>query len=306
VSNKYYKPSGYGGFSFLPPVIKYLIIINVIVFIIELMGKQIAIGYNITVYDVLIRYFSLMPLGYGFQIWQLITYQFIHGGFWHIAINMFVLWMFGIEVENLWGTKKFIIFYLMCGVVAGIAQLFLPPLIGEPLAPTIGASGAIFGVLIAFGMLFPDRYIYLYFFIPVKAKYLIAFFVLLEFFSIDSPGSNVAHLAHLGGALAGFVYIMLDPSVNVSLKNILRRRAYKRGGTVHNPFNKVSELFKKKDDNIQEVNFYEIKDKNKDKDTSKITQEEIDRILDKISQSGYQNLTEEEKKILFEASKKMK
>ncbi len=304
MSNNYYKPSGFGGFSFLPPVIKYLIGINVLVFIIELMARQVGIGNGFTIDDVITKYFALMPIGYGFLPWQLISYQFMHGGFWHIAINMFVLWMFGIEIESMWGSKKFLIFYLLCGTVAGVFQLFLPPLIGEALAPTIGASGAIFGVLIAFGMLFPNRYIFLYFFIPVKAKYLIAFFVLLEFFSIDSPGSDVAHLAHLGGALAGFIYIMFDPTINVALKNMLKSRPQNRRGTTYNPFGKISETFKKKGNTVQEAKYYEIEEE--ETNSSPVSQEDIDRILDKISQSGYQNLSEKEKKILFEASKKMK
>ena len=152
------------------------------------------------------RWFAFNPLGegYNFQIWQLITYQFMHGSFTHIFFNMFALWMFGMEIENIWGSKKFLYFYLICGIAAGLAQLFISPLFSIP-AVTIGASGAIFGVMIAFAMLFPDRYIFLYFLIPIKAKYLIGFLFVLEIFWIGDAGSNVAHLAHLGGALAGFI-----------------------------------------------------------------------------------------------------
>ncbi len=303
--SNYYRPSGFGGFRFFPPVIKNLIIINVIVFLIEMLGQQISIGHRFFLYDVIVKYFALIPFGYGFYPWQLITYQFMHGGFWHIFWNMFFLWMFGIEIENLWGSKKFLTFYLMCGIAAGIAQLIFPPLLSEPLGYTIGASGAIFGVLIAFGMLFPNQYIYIWFLVPIKAKYVIAAFVLLEFFSIDSPGSDVAHLAHLGGALAGFIYILIDKNSNVSLGGIFKRDPYKsKSGNIFESFKKnATGMFKKKDTNVEEARFYEIKD---DKIEHEVTQAEIDAILDKISRSGYQNLTDKEKKILFEASKKMK
>jgi membrane associated rhomboid family serine protease len=301
----YYKPSGIGGFSYFPPVIRNLIIINVVVFLIQLLGEQVMIG-NAQVAYLLDRWFALNPLSgsntygipYHFQIWQLISYQFMHGGFSHIFFNMLFLWMFGMEIENFWGSKRFLTFYLTCGVVAGIFQLVLPALFDEPLGPTIGASGAIFGVLVAFGMLFPDRYIFLYFLIPIKAKYFIVLSIILEFYSIPS-GGNVAHIAHLGGALAGFILVLIykrptvykDPFASSSKGN----------SNIFDSFKNASNVFKKKDD-AEDANYYEIKGDKKEPD---ISQEEIDKILDKISQSGYQNLSEREKKVLFEASKRM-
>jgi hypothetical protein len=187
---------------------------------------------------------------------------------------------------------------LLCGVVAGLFNLFLTPLLGAPPAFTVGASGAIYGVLIAFGLFFPNRYIFLYFFIPVKAKYLIGFFVILEFFMVNS-GGNVAHLAHLGGALAGFVFILLDPNSSIELKSMFRKNSFQQK-TPTNPFGKMTNPFKKKPD-VQDAHFYDLENGKRE-----ISQSEIDEILDKISHSGYQNLTEQEKKVLFEASKKMK
>ncbi len=307
MSNNYYKPAGFGGFSFFPPVIKNLIIINVIVFLIQMLGRQVMMGNGLTLADELIKYFALIPINFPyahFYPWQLITYQFMHGGFMHIALNMFALWMFGIEIENIWGSKKFLTFYLMCGVVAGIFQLVFPPLFNEPLAPTIGASGAIFGVLIAFGMIFPNRYIFLWFLIPIKAKYFIAFFVIIEFFSIPN-GGDIAHLAHLGGALAGFIYIMLDSKSIKLRKNPFSGLPSSGGGTkiFGNLKNTTGFFNKDKKEEAEDAKYYEVKDETNDEP---IDQEEIDRILDKISRSGYQNLTSREKKILFEASKKMK
>ena len=300
--SNYYRPSGFGGFSYFPPVIKNLLIINGAVFVLQLLLQNVTFG-GIPADNFIIRWFALMPLGSGyFEVWQLITYQFMHGGFFHIAINMFILWMFGIEIENLWGSKKFLLFYLTAGVVGGLFQILLSPiLIGGLSGPTIGASGAIMGVMVVFGILFPNRLIYLYFLIPIKVKYFIIVLVLIEIFAVNS-GGNVAHLAHVGGALTGFVYMMWDRSA--SFKNIFRSTSqFGGGGNISNPFKNISNPFKKKERNVEDASFYEIKDKQEEEH---ISQADIDKILDKISQFGYQNLTEKEKKILFEASKKMK
>jgi membrane associated rhomboid family serine protease len=299
--NNSYRP--FGGFSVFPPVIKNLLIINVAVFFVQMLASNLKLGGEPLGY-LLNWWFALNPLGegYNFQIWQLITYQFMHGGFTHIFFNMFILWMFGMEVENIWGSKKFLYFYLICGISAGLAQLFISPLFSIP-AITIGASGAIFGVMIAFAMLFPDRYIFLYFLIPIKAKYLIGFLFVLELFWIGDAGSNVAHLAHLGGAVAGFIFILLDKNIDVPFKRMLNINSdYGSSKPFQNPLSGISDKFKKRSNDIEEANYYDISQK---KDDEKVSQEEIDKILDKISQSGYQNLSEREKRILFEASKKM-
>jgi membrane associated rhomboid family serine protease len=310
--NNYYRP--FGGFSVFPPVIKNLLIINIAVFFVQIIGEMFITGSGLKLSDLIMKYFGLMPVGgyvagrmgselivWNFLPWQLITYQFMHGSFSHILFNMFALWMFGMEIENILGSKKFLYYYLICGIVAGLAQLFIAPLYSTP-APTIGASGAVFGVMIAFAMLFPDRYIFLYFLIPVKAKYLIGFLFVLELFWIGDAGSNVAHLAHLGGAIAGFIFIMFDRNIDVPLKRMLNiSSGYRSRNQFQNPFSGFSDKFKRKSRNIDEANYYDINQKKDDE----ITQAEIDKILDKISQSGYQNLTEHEKKILFEASKKM-
>jgi membrane associated rhomboid family serine protease len=300
--NNSYRP--FGGFSVFPPVIKNLLIINVAVFFVQMIANNLMLGGK-PLWYVLNMWFALNPLseGYNFQIWQLITYQFMHGGFSHILFNMFALWMFGMEIENYWGPKKFLIYYLLCGVVAGLFQLFLTPLLGSSPAVTIGASGAVYGVLIAFGLMFPDRYIFLYFLVPVKAKYLIGFLIVLEFMLVDSAQTNVAHLAHLGGALAGFLFILFDKNIDVPLKRILNiSSGHRSESKFQNPFSGLSDKFKRRSSNIEDANYYDI---NQKKDNEEISQAEIDAILDKISQSGYQNLTEREKKILFEASKKM-
>lgn len=288
----YYRPSGFGGFSVFPPVIKNLLIINGVVFFVKLMMKNITID-GVYAEDIIIRWFALMPIGTGyFEIWQLITYQFLHGGFSHILFNMFALWMFGMEIENQWGGRKFLIFYLLCGVGAGLLHLFISPLLTGA-APTIGASGAVYGIMAAFALIYPNRLIYLYFFIPIKAKYLITFLILMEFMLVDSVGSGVAHLAHLGGAIVGFIFVMLDDRTNVELKDTINILKTRRRQSSNSFFGKKS--------TTQEAKYYDIEEEDEG-----ISQEEIDAILDKISQSGYKNLSEREKRILFEASKKMK
>jgi len=311
----YYRPRGFGGFSVFPPVIKNLLIINGVVFFFQVIGENINVGDGFRLSDILTKYFALIPLSgvnipsnlgtvfeqWTFLPWQLITYQFMHGSFSHILFNLFALWMFGMEIENLWGSKKFLYFYLICGTVAGLFQLLIAPLIGMGTGPTIGASGAIFGILIAFGMLFPDRRIYLYFLIPVRAKYLIGFLIILNILWLNDP-SNVAYLAHLGGAFAGFLFIMFDKTIDAPFKRtIMNFRSGSSGSSFSNSFSNFTDRFKTKSSNIEDARYYDIDSKEKEE----VSQAEIDRILDKISQSGYQNLSEREKKILFEASKKM-
>jgi len=308
-SRDYYKPSGFGGFSFFPPVLKNLIIINVAVFFVQMIFENISFGGVPGVY-LFNHYLALNPISgndavglpNNFQIWQLLTYQFMHANFTHILFNMFALWMFGMEIENMMGPKKFLTYYLTCGLGAGLLQILLPPLFSSAVGPTIGASGAVFGVMIAFAMLFPDRYIFLYFLIPIKAKYLIAILVIFEFMSVGGQ-DIVAHFAHIGGAITGFIFILIDRRKSFSTKSILDNFKKPKGNTSFGSnYRKPTinhSIFKK---DIEDADFYDINNSTKDEDP--INQDVIDQILDKISQSGYQNLTEREKKILFEASKK--
>lgn len=305
-----YRPRGIGGgfFSF-PPVIKNLLIINGVVFFVQLLMDNLTFD-GLPAWYILNKWFALNPISghdaagrpFNFQVWQLITYQFMHGGFSHILFNMFALWMFGSSIEDIFGSKKFLIFYLLAGVSAGLLHLFVSPLLGSGAAVTIGASGAVFGVLIAYAMFFPDNLIFLYFLIPVKAKYLIGFLVVIEFLAVDSASSGVAHLAHLGGALFGFLYIMFDKNSYVALKSMFKKSAYYKPDSNKNIFSNPFGKSSRNSRDVEDANFYDINKKNDDD----VSQAEIDAILDKISQSGYQNLTEHEKKILFQASKKMK
>lgn len=304
-SRDYYRPSGFGGFSLFPPMIKNLLVINIAVFFIQQIFENITFS-GVPGWYVLNHYFALNPIAgfdaygtpYNFQFWQLLTYQFMHGDFVHILFNMFMLWMFGMEIENIMGSKRFLIFYLLSGIGAGLLQILIAPLLTNSLAYTIGASGAVYGVMIAFAMFFPDRYIMFYFFIPVKAKYLITFLVIIEFFSVREA-SFVAHLAHVGGALTAFIYILFMRRNEYSSRRFFN--SFKNNFS-NNKFGSTFSKRKSKNYDVEEATFYDINEKREDEDI--VTQEELDRILDKISQYGYQGLTEREKKILFNASKK--
>jgi membrane associated rhomboid family serine protease len=296
-NRNYYRPSMFGGFQFFPPVVKMLLITNTAVFVLLLfLGEFSLQGINLRA---LVEYFiDLRPLGYGFYPWQLITYQFVHAGFWHLFFNMvFGLWMFGMEVEHVWGARKFLIYYLFCGVMAGLAQLFLAPLFGQ-IGPTVGASGAIFGVMVAFAVMFPDRYIFLYFLIPIKVKYFVIVLIALGIFALGGP-SNVANLAHLGGALAGYLYLVYDRRRLTPRRSIGTFQSWMASKPWSRPTSTGGEIVDAKVYDIKESEKFEQKEKPDE------IQKRIDEILDKISRNGYQSLTEEEKKILFEASKRM-
>jgi membrane associated rhomboid family serine protease len=241
-----YRP---GGFGVLPPVVKNLLIINVLGFL-----GYFTFGYvfNWDLNDKLgLHYFMADK----FSPFQYVSYMFMHGGIGHIFFNMFALWMFGNALENYWGGKRFLTYYLITGVGAGLVHTLvnyyhITPIIAEvemllanpnSINPSqdlqqyysyfvawgntpdmelfkqwiynrpivVGASGAVFGLLLAFGMLFPNALIYIYFAIPIKAKYFVLLYGALELYSgiQNNPGDNVAHFAHLGGMLFGFFLI---------------------------------------------------------------------------------------------------
>ena len=191
-----------GSESAIPNVIFIILIINGLIFALQQMQQfDQALLFN----------FALWPLGSSFPSfmpWQLLTYGFMHGGLAHIGFNMFMLWMFGRELELVYGARRFLTYYLTCVVGAGIVQLVVAALQGG-IYPTVGASGGVFGLLLLFGMTFPNRMIMLIFPpIPMKAKYMVILFGVLELYlglSGRSPG--IANFAHLGGMLFGFILI---------------------------------------------------------------------------------------------------
>lgn len=189
--------------SSIPNVIFGLLIANGLVFAAQMFSQQ--------AYQFLFAHFALWPLSSSypeFLPWQLVTYGFMHGGLMHIAFNMFMLWMFGRELELVYGSQRFLIYYLTCVVGAGVVQLVVAGLQGG-IYPTVGASGGVFGLLLLFGMTFPNRMIMLMFPpIPMRAKYMVVLFGLLELYlGVSGRSPGVANFAHLGGMLFGFVLI---------------------------------------------------------------------------------------------------
>jgi membrane associated rhomboid family serine protease len=264
MNNQQYSPSG---FSLLPPVVKNLLIINGLFFLATI-SMESAFGIDLVKYLGLYYFRSEL-----FQPYQLVTYMFLHAGIQHILYNMFALWMFGYLLENVWGSKRFLTYYLLTGIGAGIVQLLVnywtfssidsaalaytqspsldaftafvknhfpqyiessgpirnfisswsvAPVGSEYISqsvdyinqlinlrmdiPTIGASGAVYGILLAFGWMFPNMLVYVYFLFPIKAKWIVIFYGAIELFSgiSNNPSDNVAHFAHLGGMVFGF------------------------------------------------------------------------------------------------------
>lgn len=276
--NNYNQPYTPGGFQVMPPAIKTIILINVAVFFLQFSP----------VGNILMFFGPLWPVAssgeYNFQVWQLVSYMFMHGGLAHILFNMFALWLFGTEIENYWGTKEFTSYYFICGI--GAALINLVTTVGSPY-PTVGASGAVFGILLAFGMMFPDRYIFLYFLFPIKAKYFVAGYAAIELMmGINNTGmgsgSNIAHFAHLGGMIVGFAYIK-----------------FRQQGFSFSDW--IDKTFPKKDDGGPGPKLYK---KDKEEKNLQVSEAEIDAILDKISRHGYESLTEDEKQKLLKAGGK--
>jgi membrane associated rhomboid family serine protease len=182
----------------MPSVTRALLIANVAVFLL-----QSASG------GLLEEWFALWPLGPRFQVWQLLTYGFLHGGIAHIFFNMFALYMFGSDVERLFGSRYFLTYYIVCVISAALFQLLVTGWLGAPAGPTIGASGAVYGLLLAFGMYFPRRMVMLIFPpIPMQARTFVILFGALELvFGVTGTADGVAHFAHLGGMAGGWLVI---------------------------------------------------------------------------------------------------
>jgi membrane associated rhomboid family serine protease len=263
-----YQRRGFGIGGQLTPAVKNILFANGIVFLMSMLNNQLfyflSNNFALHAYDVL----------YQFKIWQLFTYMFLHGGFWHIFFNMFIFWMFGTELEMEWGSKQFLKYYFICGVGAGIINILLTS--SDPSYPgTVGASGAIYGIMVAYALRYPDRLVYIYFLFPVKVKYMVGFLAIISFLSTwNTQGDGIAHAAHLGGMLVGFIYLKYWQHF-YKVKSMFQQ-------TTKKPVSKSSATGDEK------VEYYRKK---------------IDELLDKINRIGYLNLTDEEKELLEEGSK---
>ncbi len=269
----------------LTPMVKKLMIINGAIFIFQ---QVIGIFYPGHVEHL----FGMNHVGFiqEFKLWQIVTYMFLHGGWFHIIFNLLGLWMFAGELEQKWGSTVFLRYYLISGIGAGffIALMNYIMYARSGVNPvTIGASGAIYGILLAYGVTWPNRKVLLYFVIPIKIKYLVLIFGLIEFFGMLSSaagtGGNVSHIGHLGGLVTGLVYYFLR----------IRRSAYagmsekKADGGFMSQFLKKLRVTRKK--KVIEARIQ----------SKKI----IDELLEKIARQGMSSLTPQEKKKLEWARK---
>ena len=269
----------------MPPVTKNLLLINFGVWVFSTLAQNF--GADLSAWLGLVNWTASAFHGpYSFHIWQLVTYMFLHANFWHFFCNMFAVLMFGPSIENQWGSKKFLTYYMVSGIGAGLVQELVWMLsMSGAMSITIGASGAVFGILFAFGWLFPDVKMFLLFIpIPIPSRIFVALYALFELFEgiHGAAGDNVAHFAHLGGMLFGWLlllYWMHSPQwhkdKHEDRENPFTRFHYQ--APIQNPDPKDPK---------------DSKDPKDPKDSNA-------RLLDKIKREGYGSLTQEEKDQLF-------
>ncbi len=261
---RYQFQSEQGNISFKPQyfteAIKVLIVVNAVVFFFRFVAQnQLDLA----------QIFGLSSSSVWPMIWQPVTYMFIHGDFFHIFMNMFVLWMFGSELESIWGRQGFLKYYFITGIGSGLVWLTFN--VGNPYTILIGASGAIYGLLLAYGLMFPNRKILIYFLFPVKVKYFVIFLGAMAFVSsMDADGSNISDLTHLSGMVIGYFYLKTPwtwPKLRLLINSKFVEMRHKK-----------VERKKARKMNMQQT---------------------VDRLLDKINKVGYDGLTEEEKDELY-------
>lgn len=287
---------------YTPPVTKNLLIVNCLCFAAYYVLSMRGIDLN----NLLGLHFFLAP---GFGLWQLVTYMFMHANLQHIFFNMFALWMFGRVLEQSWGGRRYLAFYLLCGLGAGVCQelwqlgeyliMGLPQYdsvrvgVGQVVSmgeflnswTTVGASGAIYGVLLGFGMSYPEERILIFPIpVPIKAKFFVAGYAVIEIFSAFMVSDNTAHFAHLGGMLVGWLII-----------RHYRRRL--RGGP---SWGRRRQSWAER---LRNLRHRTPPRRETHQEPPRTDQAEIDRILEKVRRSGYSSLTDEEKQKLFDRNR---
>lgn len=305
---------------YMPPVTKNLLIINVLFFL----GRYVAMLYGIDLDDVLGLHFVLAS---HFHLYQVFTYMFMHASWAHIFFNMFAVWMFGVAIENAMGSRRYLLYYLTCGLGAAMTQEVVQFVqyaynglgayvlaMGDYLNlwTTVGASGAVYGILLAFGMTFPDNRIFIFPLpVPIKAKYFVAGYAVIELLSgFGSSNDGVAHFAHLGGMLFGLLLLLYWRNGGGRSNN--NSRWYDQGGHYdRGQGSGMSQWFGKLKERMQHPKMHVTRGGKFGQDmdyreAERKDEEEMDRILDKIRKSGYQALSDEEKRKLFDISNRHK
>ena len=259
-----------GQFSYKPALftdaIKILVSVNFGIFLLKTVART---------EDLFFPLFGLVPklVWSEFMIWQPFTYLFFHGGIWHLLINMFVLWMFGSELERIWGKGHFLKFYFVTGVGAGLVTMIFGL---NSMTPIVGASGAVYGILLAYGITYPNRMLYIWGLIPVRSMWLVIIMGTVAFFGLLGNSDGISHVTHISGMIIGYIL----------LKKKWRWRD-------------IWFAIRKKTIEFQ-VQRYEENSAKK-----RMLQKDIDIILDKIQKVGFSGLSDKEQSKLYEASKKM-
>jgi len=244
--------------------IKLLVSVNFTIFFLQtISGKE----------HLLFDLFGLVPqaIWSDFMIWQPFTYLFFHGNIWHILINMFVLWMFGSELENSWGRKNFIKYYFITGIGAGMVTCLFNL---QSNIPIVGASGAVYGILLAYGLSFPNRTVYLYGLIPIKSIWFVIAIGILAFLSSFQQMTQISHLTHISGMAIGYVFLKRRWRLNDIWFKIRKKTLEYR------------------------IQIEDVKQSKK-----KVLEKDINHILDKIQKVGFKGLSDQEQNKLYNASK---
>ena len=267
---KYQFQSNPGEFSYKPTLftnaIKVLVSVNFGIFVLQTLSNAEGLFFPL---------FGLVPrmVWSELMIWQPFTYLFFHGGIWHVLINMFVLWMFGSELERLWGKSHFLKFYFVTGVGSGLLTMLFSL---QSITPIVGASGAVYGVLLAYGLTYPNRQIYLYGIIPIKSIWFVIGIGMIAFMSSFNNISEVSHITHLSGMLIG--YLMLKRPVEwSSLWFSIRKRTLE----------------------------YRVVQEEKKATYRQKIEKDIDIILDKINREGFDSLSQKEQDSLYKGSRSL-
>lgn len=273
----YYETRSFGFGGALTPMVKRLLIANTAVFVVTLLlGRSF-------MYD----WFAFQPTRIFVRPWGTLTYMFIHGDLMHLAVNMLVLFFFGPSLERRWGSRELLRFYLVCGL-GGVAlsYVFLP-------SAVVGASAAVYGIMLAFAMHWPDAPIYVFGIFPIKAKWLVGFlFVLSLLNAVEGSGGGVAHFAHLGGLMTGFGYLKWRPRLGEGLRQVRRKTLRPRMAIV--PGEKERGEGGRADGAGRRA----------PRQGDPALYDAVDRVLDKISAHGMSSLTPEELALLDEVSKR--
>ena len=246
--------------------IKVLVTINFCIFVLQSIARAENLFFPL---------FGLVPklVWSELMIWQPFTYMFFHGGIWHVLINMFVLWMFGNELERLWGKKFFLNYYFTTGVGAGLVTMIFGL---NSMTPIVGVSGAVYGVLLAYGVIYPNRQVYLYGLIPIKSIWFVIGVGAIAFLSSFNEMSQISHLTHLSGMIIGYLLLKKPVRWKTLWFSISKR-----------------------------VTEYKVQKEEKKVLQQHVIERDVDQILDKINREGFNSLSEEEQDRLYKGSRSL-